>query len=700
MKHSEFQLGRSFFLRSVLLAFCAAPVFAQGTDNCASATAITGLGSFPVSTFGATDSAQQSGSCPTAHADVWFAWTATATQAVEVSLCGSTSADTVLAVYSGSSCPSSALLLNCNDDTCGLESTVDFSAVAGQTYMIQVGDFNAGVTYTGTLLFSVGSVSSCGTNTGPDIIVGDLMDVANYAGQNVGGIDYDALALGTFSCNIGTFWCNWMSGTNQHPVIDNNLYKYKVVNGSGRIEQIGMSWLKHGFFALSSTLCCAGCQATDGTHLGVNCADPYSAGLNGSQSGAGPRWQVNATTGVFTYPPANPTYSGSVARRCQVKVSDLEPSSASVRYFGEAQYVTQDDAAAGNNDNNASYREMSVVGAGNAWDFDLIAPTVRENPAILAWQAVDPSVQIANIDIPGDGRVILGWKVTALGGGQWHYEYALFNLNSDASIQALSVPKGAGVNVTNIGFHDIDYHDGDGIGNVDFDGTDWVATNGGSSVNWATATFAQNQSANALRWGTLYNFRFDANVPPSAGQLALSTFKVVGSVGVQAEVPGLPQAGPFCFGDGSGAACPCNNSGSIGHGCANSVNAAGALLAASGTTSPDTLQLTNSGELASAFSILLQGNQDLVNPAVFGDGLRCVGGSLKRLFQGNAAGGTMAFPPAGGPSISVRSGALGDPLAPGSVRSYQVYYRDPSTSFCAAPLGGTFNVGNAQRVIW
>jgi hypothetical protein len=296
--------------------------------------------------------------------------------------------------------------------------------------------------------------------------------------------------------------------------------------------------------------------------------------------------------------------------------------------------------------------------------------------------------------------VVLAWKVTSLGGNQWHYEYALFNLNSDRSIQALSIPKGSGVNITNIAFHDISYHDGDGIGNVNFDGTDWPAANGGAAVSWATSTFAQNQSANALRWGTMYNFRFDADVPPSTGQLTLSTFKTVGNVLAQAQVPGLPQSGPFCYGDGtSTTACPCANNGATGRGCANSTNASGALLTAAGTTVPDTLVLTSSGELATAFSILLQGNTDLANPVVFGDGLRCVGGSLKRLFNGNASGGTIAYPPAGF-TISGQSAALGDPIAPGSARSYQVYYRDPNLNFCANPPGNSWNVGNAQRVIW
>jgi len=157
---------------------------------------------------------------------------------------------------------------------------------------------------------------------------------------------------------------------------------------------------------------------------------------------------------------------------------------------------------------------------------------------------------------------------------------------------------------------------------------------------------------------------------------------------------------PFCFGDGTQGSCPCSNNGAPGHGCDNSAATQGALLASSGTTNPDTLVLTSSGELPSATSVFLQGNANLGAGVAFGDGLRCAGGLLKRIGVHAAVGGTVSYPQVGDLSISTQSALLGDPIAPGSTRYYQVYYRDPSPSFCAAPAGNTWNVSNGLAILW
>src|SRR4029077_16661651 len=66
------------------------------------------------------------------------------------------------------------------------------------------------------------------------------------------------------------------------------------------------------------------------------------------------------------------------------------------------------------------------------------------------------------------------------------------------------------------------------------------------SITWNTETFAQNQNANAIRWGTLYNFRFDANQPPQAANATVGFFKT-GSpmmVAIQGPAGGTPTPTP------------------------------------------------------------------------------------------------------------------------------------------------------------
>jgi hypothetical protein len=158
---------------------------------------------------------------------------------------------------------------------------------------------------------------------------------------------------------------------------------------------------------------------------------------------------------------------------------------------------------------------------------------------------------------------------------------------------------------------------------------------------------------------------------------------------------------PFCAGDGSSAACPCANSGAIGHGCENSAATGGALLTATGVASlsSDSVQFTSAGEPADAFCIVLQG-QAAIDATNFGDGLRCAGGPLARLYLRRAAGGVLTVPRGVDESLSARSASRGDRIPLGATRNYQVYYRDPNASFCPNPSGGTFNVSNAIAIAW
>jgi len=74
--------------------------------------------------------------------------------------------------------------------------------------------------------------------------------------------------------------------------------------------------------------------------------------------------------------------------------------------------------------------------------------------------------------------------------------------------------------LTNIGFHDVDYHSGE-----PFSPDDWPNSRAANAITWSTTPFSTNENANALRWATLYNFRFDANAPPTARSGTLGLFK-------------------------------------------------------------------------------------------------------------------------------------------------------------------------------
>ena len=400
-----------------------------------------------------------------------------------------------------------------------------------------------------------------GVASGPDVIVGAIPDVARYAPATWNGVQYASYAIGSTSCNIGTQQLLWIPNPdNRHPVIPQNMYRVK----GGAIEQIGLSWVKHGFCALQQTLC-GSCQpAGTGcpTVLGIGCSDPYTAGLNGDQSDLKSRGPINPSTGFFqgNYTDPNPPGSqpSSLRKRIVVARSDLDPATnAGAAYFAEAQYIHPQDAAAGNAENNASYRRFTV---GSTWSSSLgypitySGPTVQRLPAIYAWATIHNDVGIRDYDVTGDGRFTLAFRTWENADGTWHYEYAIFNLNSDRCGGSFSVPIPAGVNVTNIGFKSPMYHSGD-----PYESAPWTATIANGMLTWSCAPNTQ-ANANALRWSTMYNFRFDADVPPAAitGQVSLGLWKAptatstATSVAMLAAIPSTPETAPADLnGDGS-----------------------------------------------------------------------------------------------------------------------------------------------------
>jgi hypothetical protein len=151
----------------------------------------------------------------------------------------------------------------------------------------------------------------------------------------------------------------------------------------------------------------------------------------------------------------------------------------------------------------------------------------------------------------------------------------------------------------------------------------------------------------------------------------------------------------FCFGDGSGTACPCGNTSPAGQGvgCLHSFGVGG-RIAGAGTPSiaNDTLILQGS-QMPDSSALYFQGTTTLGggNGVVFGVGLRCAGGSTVRLGTKTNSGGASQYPSGGNPSVHVKGSCVA-----GNTRTYQVWYRN-AAAFCSP---STFNLTNGLSVVW
>ena len=168
---------------------------------------------------------------------------------------------------------------------------------------------------------------------------------------------------------------------------------------------------------------------------------------------------------------------------------------------------------------------------------------------------------------------------------------------------------------------------------------------------------------------------------------------------------GSPTFESACVPSGGGVpGCPCANPPSgRDRGCDNSAGTGGAVLSAEGGTflSSDSLEFRVAGVPPNALSLLLQGTDPLSGGVFYGQGVRCVGGSIRRLYAKSAESSSVLVPDfaAGDAPISARSSALGDQIRSGEQRWYQVIYRDPVV-LGGCPTTSTFNATQAGVVTW
>ncbi|MCY2959058.1 MAG: hypothetical protein NTY35_02745 [Planctomycetota bacterium] len=612
-----------------------------GADDCANAStfAISGTGTFAVDSTTATDSPQIGTGCVQAHRDVWFQWTATYTGNIELNLCGGTTTDSVVAVWAGSACPSGAALA-CNDDSCGLQSRVTFAITNGSVYLIQIGSFGTAAGYAGTFNLvapppppsndeCATAVAVTGTGTFP-------FDNTTATTSVQGQTEAACLFFGSTAMNRDV-WFTWTApatgvatfATCTLTTVDTKIAVYP-----------GAGCPSAGTVLACNDDSCAGFQSS--VDFPVTAGSQYTLEIGVYPTAVG-------GTGSFSLtipPPPPPPIPASI------NVDIGSPTTGAGfpgNTFGGGAgqpgiWNTRSAAVASSQLNDLSGTPCGAV-----------LTRTGTNLADFFFTSVGPTGDDAALlndaqDVGGTGGTTT-WTFSNLFGGNYRvYTYAWAPDNS-AYISSVSV---AG-------------------------STDPVQNVGGAWPGSQTL-------------GVTYA-RHTVNAVPSGGSIAItvSTVTSFGTLnGFQIERVGVPFTS-YCFGDGTGVACPCGNNGTAGNGCGSSVNASGGNLAASGfpSVTADSVVLQGTG-MPNSSCLYFQGTAQLNN--VFGDGLRCVGGTVIRLGTKTNVVGASQYPVAGDLSVSVR----GVVPAAGGTRNYQAWYRN-AAAFCTA---STFNLTNGVQIPW
>jgi len=696
----------------------------NGSDSCATPDPISGVGSFTFDNSLATTGTQGQNEAlclsfnhtAIAH-DVWFVWTAPSSGTASMSLCGGTGIDSKIAAYSGSSCPIPGSALACNDDNCGIQSSISFPVIGGNNYMLQLGTYYNATGGFGS--FTMGVVGGAPAN-----------DNCSAASPISGGgpFNFDTTGATTSaqqSGNCGTagqdIWYNWtatQTGTATLDLCGTAFDTIVAVYAGAGCPSAGTIWCNDdscGFQSQVTFPCTAGSvyavqiggyNANSGpgaftlyTVAGGPANDDCSSAI--SISGSGP----------FTFDTTGATTSAQQSGSCGTAGQDIwyawtAPSSgvATLVLCGSsydtlaAVYAGAGCPAGGtawcNDDSCGPQSQVSFpCSAGSIYTLQIGGYTASSGPGIFTLNVAagapnddcsTPTLIAGNGTFPFDNTLAttgsqgqaetlcLSFATTAIGNDIWFAWTAPSNGTATFSLC--------------------------GISGMDSK----IAVYAGSSCPVAGSALAcsddfcllESELSFSVSAGSTYLLQI-GNFPGAIGAAGLFSLNVGAGSGISY----------LCDPGSAGViACPCANppAGS-GRGCDNSAGTGGASISGAGSTllSGPTLVFTTSAEKPTATTILLQGNAVIAAGANFGQGVRCVGGTLKRLYTRAAVGGSISVPNfgAGDVDIPTRSGALGDPLLAGQTRWYMAYYRDPIVLGGCSSLS-TFNSTNTSEVLW
>jgi len=408
-----------------------------------------------------------------------------------------------------------------------------------------------------TTLAATGLMAQSNVVSGLDGAVIDIGNLTYWGRRGPANNGEVGMSFRNEMCNPGSVNIPWYAAMQpNHPFF--GFIIARVHND--KIEQINeWSFCKHAWLSVNYTV--AGCNSncntsTPGNQMGTGCGDAYGAGNNADRTDLGPPEEINPWLGTWNplgsyfdigdpaqagYPaPADGVQSlaqnifDSVDNRCTVKEQDMLVQGAEYYY---ALHLVLNGEAVGNRGDNLAHRGFQPNQSGGSWFFT--NTTGMDLGTVLdRWDG-------ATVESGGngndDGRFYVAVKVTPLGGGQYHYEYAVHNVDNSRAGATFEVPIDAAATATNFTFGDLD----EDVNN------DWTAARVNNRI-----VFSAPVGQNALEWNTIYNFGFDADIAPGtsfADILQARPGAGANEVQVQTQVPGgstIATFGTF------GAGCP------------------------------------------------------------------------------------------------------------------------------------------------
>ncbi|MBX9737247.1 MAG: hypothetical protein K2X32_10010 [Phycisphaerales bacterium] len=373
------------------------------------------------------------------------------------------------------------------------------------------------------------------------------------------------------------------------------------------------------------------CNGPSNDLLGANCSDTYGSGLNVAADDVGPRSEIkpNAPAGTAADPgtigwsqqgswhnlmnqdSANPyqdvrtnfattqpalgarnyNFSGTTQawKLNNFHVDKIKPAALGTngRFFVEGYYVINGDKY---KFNNVAYRRFEVTGVTNTTTASSVGAgnflyDSRHifGPVMLDWG--DRQAAFAPTD---EGTAYVSSRVVSRPGGGLRYEYCVYNLDLDRELNALELVVPRLVDARNFGFAqprsaDPGYHSQvdptkppANADTVDFN-TDWTMTvNPAGSIRFTPPTAPSGVLPNTLRWGRMFTFWFDSDMPPTdTGQVngemrRTGTAPVIVATGMI--VPKNPA--DIALADGSAAAIISTAAGSFRNGSVDGISEA------------------------------------------------------------------------------------------------------------------------------